>query len=157
MQIKKKTFAVLAMGIILVFSLHKIQDVYRFNHNGNLARINKDIQMEILNDDVFIHENEICLGIFSYYYPENNHYLWTPDGYIPYSNLKVFKHVELKNLSEADFINKRIWLIRGGLTHGQQIILQDIMTNRKRSVLWGPWIYDSAYETFPFNISLLSK
>jgi len=88
---RKRKWAMPAiLGLYLAANLATMIDVYRLEVNGAMDLVREDLKDEVRPEDVFIHGSEHNMGTFSYYFPENRHYLYIPEGFVPFSNYDVF-------------------------------------------------------------------
>jgi uncharacterized protein (DUF2141 family) len=64
--------------------------VYAEEVNGPADVAKKDLAPLVKPGDVFVHGSEHTFGIFRYYFPNNEHYLYIPSGFVPFGNHAVF-------------------------------------------------------------------
>jgi uncharacterized protein (DUF2141 family) len=87
--------------------------VYTEEINGPLDLVAADLKPLVKPGDVFVHGSEHTFGLLRYAFPNNEHYLYMPKGFVPFGNHAVFA----PNASTGNDItvyNERpvtIWLI----------------------------------------------
>ncbi len=64
--------------------------VYTEEVNGPADVAKKDLAPLVKPGDVFVHGSEHTFGIFRYYFPNNEHYLYIPAGFVPFGNHAIF-------------------------------------------------------------------
>lgn len=89
--IEKRRVLAIALALYAVASAPVLFLVYRLEVNGPLDQVVADIGDEVKPGDVFVHGSEHTLGLLRYAFPNNEHYLYIPEGFVPYGNHAVFK------------------------------------------------------------------
>ncbi|MFW6365438.1 MAG: glycosyltransferase family 39 protein [Spirochaetota bacterium] len=90
-SLKKK---VLISGAVVVYTLLTVPvlyGIYMKNVNGPMETVHENLKERVAPDDIFLHGSEHTMGTFCYYFPENRHYLYIPEGHNAYSNYEVFR------------------------------------------------------------------
>ena len=64
--------------------------VYTDCMNGPMDVVAFALKDKVKRTDIFIHGSEHNFGTFSYYFPNNRHFLYVPEGFIPNGNYAVF-------------------------------------------------------------------
>lgn len=82
-----------AVAVYALLNLPTLVYIYRTPANGPMNEIRAELRDRVKPGDIFVHGSEHNLGTFYYYFPENRHYLYIPDDFVPFSNYEVFsKH-----------------------------------------------------------------
>ena len=89
--LKKKVLFTGALALYTVISLPILYNVYTKYYNGPARTAYEDLKDKVKPGDIFIHGSEHNLGTFSIYFPDNYHYLYIPEDFIPFSGYEIFK------------------------------------------------------------------
>lgn len=111
-KIKRLAVVLSALALYVSISAPVLVDVYTKDFNGPAREAYEDLKDRVTPGDIFLHSNEHNMGTFSYYFPEQYHYLYIPPNYVPFSNYEVFSQ---KGDSGSDYLkfNKKpvtIWV-----------------------------------------------
>lgn len=82
--------AAIAIAIYALASLPVLGKIYTEEINGPLDMAEADLAGRVKPGDVFVHGSEHTLGLFRYAFPNNEHYLYLPDDFVPFGNHAVF-------------------------------------------------------------------
>ena len=77
--------------LYLLFILPTLYGIYFHFFNGPMNYVTAHMTHRVKPGDIFIHGSEHNFGTFSYYFPDNFHYLYYSDKHNPYSNYEVFQ------------------------------------------------------------------
>jgi hypothetical protein len=66
------------------------RDIQEKRFNGPMREVKGALAGRVGPDDVFIHGSEHTFGVFCYYFPNNKHFLYLPEGFVPFCNHSVF-------------------------------------------------------------------
>jgi len=112
-RIKYKDFSIFAVAIIFIFSLVPYNKINMNYYNGPIKELKYYMEENIKPDDIFIHYDEHTFGIFSYYYPEHEHFLYLEEGVHGYSGYKAFSHTGIAGTDVSSFIkgHDNIWVV----------------------------------------------
>jgi Predicted membrane protein len=108
----RKYMFVLAFAVMVFFYFPQLTNIERNQYNGAMNDVAEYVKHDIKQDDVFIHTDIHTMGVFSYYFPKNKHFLYNKDLKENIQNALFGSNVtEGPNLKE--FIKGRvnIWLV----------------------------------------------
>lgn len=112
-KITIKPLFITGLGLYALIAAPVLFNVYTKEFNGPARAAYRELKDQVNSRDIFIHSNEHALGTFSYYFPDNYHYLYIPEEYIPFSNYLVFGPPGSFGSQYEQFLPKRahIWNI----------------------------------------------
>jgi hypothetical protein len=67
-----------------------VRGIQEKRFNGPMLQVKATLAGKVGPDDVFIHGSEHTFGVFCYYFPNNKHFLYLPEGFVPFCNHAVF-------------------------------------------------------------------
>jgi uncharacterized protein (DUF2141 family) len=82
--------AAIAIALYALASLPVLGKIYTEEVNGPLDIAKADLAPRVKPGDIFVHGSEHTLGLFRYAFPNNEHYLYIPEGFVPFGNHAVF-------------------------------------------------------------------
>jgi len=88
--IKSKRILAFALAAYILTGSMIIIKIYATPMNGPMNEVYQDLRTKVKKGDIFIHGSEHNLGTFAYYFPDNRHYLYIPENFVPFSNYQVF-------------------------------------------------------------------
>lgn len=87
---KKRVLAALCV-VYLFFTFPILKSTYTMQVNGAGDVVATEYADRVQPEDIFVHGSEHTFGIFRYYFPDNFHYLYIPEDFIPMGNHQVFQ------------------------------------------------------------------
>lgn len=111
--LKNKGVSIFLCLALLVISIPQTSLVVTERFNGPMKEVCDYINMSATSEDVFIHTDEHTFGTFSYYYPNNKHYLYLPPAFKGYSGYDAFSPNGTYGSDIKGFIQDKenIWLV----------------------------------------------
>ena len=87
---KRPTLSAVAVAVYALVALPTLVRVYTEEINGPLDLVATDLKPLVKPGDVFVHGSEHTFGLLRYAFPNNEHYLYMPKGFVPFGNHAVF-------------------------------------------------------------------
>jgi len=112
-SIKFKPAWLILLGGYAWLCLPVIQRVHTERFNGPMYEVRDAMVPAVKPGDVFIHGSEHTLGTFCYYFPNNKHYLYLPEGFVPFSNYGMFAPAGSSGSDLAQFRRElgTVWVV----------------------------------------------
>ncbi len=112
-KINKINLQVICIFIMLICSMSQISFALSSRINGPANEIVDYLNNNSMRSDIFLHSSEHSFGIFSFYFPKREHYLYLPPGLRGYSNFEAFAPIGQYGSNFNDFLKdkKRVWII----------------------------------------------
>ncbi len=86
----KKRLMALACVTYAVFTAPILVSTWTDRVNGAGDLVAKKYAERVKPEDIFVHGSEHTFGILRYYFPNNFHYLYIPEDFVPFGNHAVF-------------------------------------------------------------------
>jgi len=86
----KKRAIALACALYFFTTAPILRSTYVDKVNGAGDLVAKEYADRVKPEDIFVHGSEHTFGILRYYFPNNLHYLYIPEDFIPFGNHAVF-------------------------------------------------------------------
>ncbi|MFZ5987127.1 MAG: ABC transporter permease subunit [Bacillota bacterium] len=112
-NLKYKDVSIFILVVLLVFSIDPIVEINKEYFNGPMAQVSEYVNQRIQPDHVFIHTDEHTFGMFSYYFPDNKHYLYLPSGFKGFSSYAAFAPNGTAGSDIKGFLKgrKNVWVV----------------------------------------------
>lgn len=112
-MLNSKGASIFACLALLFVSISQNQIIVTERFNGPMKEVCDFVNESVTSEDVFIHTDEHTFGTFCYYYPDNKHYLYLPDGFEGYSGYEAFSTNGYYGSDVKEFIKgkENIWLV----------------------------------------------
>lgn len=112
-NIKYKDISIFIVILLLIFSLDPIRQINMLRYSGPMFEVRNYLEDTITPDDIFVHSDEHTFGTFSYYFPNNKHYLYLSQGFKGYSSYSAFAPNGEAGSDLEGFVKgkKNIWLV----------------------------------------------
>ncbi|WP_265443156.1 glycosyltransferase family 39 protein [Acetivibrio straminisolvens] len=112
-MLNSKRASIFACLALLFVSISQNQIIVTERFNGPMKEVCDFVNESVTSEDVFIHTDEHTFGTFCYYYPDNKHYLYLPDGFEGYSGYEAFSTNGYYGSDVKEFIKgkENIWLV----------------------------------------------
>jgi uncharacterized protein (DUF2141 family) len=91
-QWKKWWITLIPLFLYAASGVSALKEIYDTEINGPMDIVQAELKDLVKPGDIFIHGSEHNMGTFAYYFPENRHYLYIPEKFVPFSNYEVFSH-----------------------------------------------------------------
>lgn len=108
-----KSSMIISLLILVLVCMPQILDIEQNQYNGPMKEVYSYINISLEEEDVFIHTNMHTMGTFWYYFPNNNHFLYSSEIHDNYNDFLFAPNV-VKGSSMKEFLKdnkKNIWLI----------------------------------------------
>lgn len=112
-RIKYRDISIFLVVLLLFFSLDPIRQINEHRYSGPMYEVRNYLDDLITSEDVFIHSDEHTFGTFSYYFPDNSHYLYLRPGFKGYSSYSAFSDNGEVGSDIESFVTgkKRLWVV----------------------------------------------
>ncbi|HNY21249.1 MAG TPA: DUF2141 domain-containing protein [Treponemataceae bacterium] len=89
-NLKRSAITWIALAVYALVAFPVLGKIYSEEINGPLDLAKAELAPLVKPGDVFVHGSEHTFGLFRYAFPNNEHYLWMPDDFVPFGNHAVF-------------------------------------------------------------------
>ncbi len=147
-KIKYRDISVLVVVLLLLFSLDPIRQINEHRYSGPMFEVRNYLDDTITSDDVFIHSDEHTFGTFSYYFPDNRHYLYLRPGFKGYSSYSAFSHNGEAGSDIEGFVTgkEKVWVVER--QNSDTSVYRWLLTNGKLKCTIGPEFFNIDYSWY---------
>ncbi len=89
-NLKRPAITAIALAAYALVAFPVLGRIYSEEINGPLDLAKAELSPLVKPGDVFVHGSEHTFGLFRYAFPNNEHYLWMPEDFVPFGNHAVF-------------------------------------------------------------------
>lgn len=151
-RLKYKDMAVFVVMILMVFSLEPIVEINKQNFNGPMAQVTEYVNEKLGPDDAFVHIDEHTFGMFTYYFPDNKHYFYLPEGANQYNTYEAFSTNGMTGTDIDGFLKGKgkVWVVTRQSSYLSRYIYESVLKER---ILDNELVYIEKPRTFRVDYS----